>query len=130
MSDIEPEGLSGDPVLQEVVRRLRPIVADWEWSVEAGVTLVEILHLCEIAFSDGFVINGDEHVTTLGRAGACWVVASVARDAEKHDWKWWSRRAHTRRDIVYPEGFFDQLVKRLAGHPSVLRVCDVEVVDS
>jgi hypothetical protein len=115
---------SQDPYLIEAADRMRTVVEDWEWTVESGVMLVQLLQIYEIVFNDGFVLNGDTTETVIGVADASAIVAAIAPSPKDAGWEWWSRRAAASTGLRFPEGLADELMTRIGRHPTVAAVPD------
>lgn len=106
--------------LCDAAQHLRCVTDEWEWDIQTGLMLREMLLAYEIVFADGFVLNGDDHLTMLGRDDACKIIGMVAKSPLPNDWRWW--HLETGRTLSWPEGFAHAIMGRIAKHPTVAAV--------
>ena len=107
------------PGILAAVAHLGPVLAGQSWSAELGIALVHLLHLHEIAFADGYVLNGDDFQSAFGLSDAAMVVSHLCSNPQE-SWQWW-RTAASPGSLSSDrmERLIDQLTTTIQANPGV-----------
>ena len=96
-------------IVVRIARLLEPTL-----TVPEAIAIADILHMFEITFSDGFVLNSNNPEAVFGRSEAAIVIACIC-DTPDHDWKWWKTRISPVNPAEFREERFELTQQRMLG---------------
>lgn len=77
-----------DPVVKEMIHRLKAPLDTVEWNVDRGFALGRLLEDMRLEFEDGFVFNGDDSDSVVGRQDVAAILSELCLEPRMgwHDW--------------------------------------------